>query len=306
MPEAPALACTAGPADAGQRADVVLGRRLSGLSRRVARELALAGRLTVDGRRAPPSHRVRAGERLALTVATTSPLATREPTVLATTAHFVYVDKPAGLHTHRLRPTDPPALADWIAARFPECATSSADPREGGAVHRLDRGTSGVVAFARTREAWTSARAAFTAGRVGKRYLAVTTCPAGHPWPPPPGPWLTIAGEVVEISAPLGPGAGPDRVAVRPDGQPARTRVAPDAPPGPQRRFVLDLLTGRRHQARVHLAWLGLPIVGDALYGGSPGPRLCLHALALDLSAAVPGETPVHAPVPADLRQSLA
>jgi 23S rRNA pseudouridine1911/1915/1917 synthase len=306
MPDVPTLACTAEPADAGERADVVLGRRLPGLSRRVARELALAGRLTVDGRRAPPSHRVRAGERLALTVAATSPLTTLEPTLLATTPHFVYVDKPSGLHTHRLRPTDPPALADWVAARFPGCATASADPREGGAVHRLDRGTSGVVAFARTAEAWTAARAAFAAGRVGKRYLAVTTWPPEHPWPPPSGPWLTLAGDTVEISAPLGPGPGADRVAVRPDGQPARTRVAPDSPPGPQRRFVLDLLTGRRHQARVHLAWLGLPIVGDELYGGAPGPRLCLHALALDLSAAVPGETPVHAPVPPVLRQSLA
>lgn len=303
---ADSLACTAGPADAGLRADIVLGRRLPGVSRRVARELALAGRLTIDGRRAPPSHRVRPGERLSLTVASAPSATTREPTVLAATANFVYVDKPAGLHTHRLRPTDPPALADWVAARFPECATASADPREGGAVHRLDRGTSGVVAFARTIEAWTAARAAFTAGDVGKRYLAVTTCPPGHPWPPPAGPWLTVAADALEICAPLGPGAGPDRVAVRPDGQPARTRVAPDSAPGPRRRFVLDLLTGRRHQARVHLAWLGLPIVGDDLYGGPPAPRLCLHALALDLSAAVPGETPVYAPVPADLRQSLA
>jgi 23S rRNA pseudouridine1911/1915/1917 synthase len=300
------LACTAEPADAGARADVVLGRHLPGLSRRVARELALAGRLTVDGRRAPPSHRVSAGERLVLTVPASSAPATREPTLLAVTANFVYVDKPSGLHTHRLRPTDPPALADWVAARHPECLAAGADPREAGAVHRLDGGTSGVVAFARTRAAWIAARDAFTAARVGKRYLALATCPREHLWPPAPGPWLTVAGDTAEISAPLGPGAGSERVAVRPAGRFACTRVTPDGPPGPRRRFLLDLLTGRRHQARVHLAWLGLPIVGDVLYGGAPGPRLCLHALALDLSAAVPGETPVHAPVPADLHQSPA
>lgn len=296
------LACTAEPADAGARADVVLGRRIAGLSRRVARELALAGHLTVDGRRAQPSHRVRPGERLALAVAEAAAPETHEPALLAATPQFIYVDKPSGLHTHRLRPTDPPALADWVAARFPECLAAGADPREAGAVHRLDRDTSGVVAFARTPTAWSAARAAFAAARVGKRYVAVATCPPGHTWPPEPGRWLAVAGDVAYVSAPLGTGPRADRVAVRPDGQPARTRVAPDGPPGPRRRFVLDLLTGRRHQARVHLAWLGLPIVGDALYGGAAGPRLCLHALALDLSAAVPGETPVHAPVPVELQ----
>lgn len=303
----PALAWTALSEDAGERADVVLGRRLPGLSRRVARELALAGRLTVDGRRAPPSHRVCPGEQLTLRAASPRPAPPdAAPALLAVTDAVVYVAKPPGLHTHRLRPTDPPALADWVAARFPGCAGASADPREAGAVHRLDRGTSGVVAFARTPAAWTAARAAFTAGLVRKRYAAVTTCPPGHVWPPAPGRWQLVHGDTAEISAPLGPGDGRDRVAVRDDGQPARTRVTPASPPGPRRLWTLELLTGRRHQARVHLAWLGLPIVGDPLYGGAPGPRLCLHALGLDLSAALPGEVPVTAALPPDLQTALA
>lgn len=301
----PALAWTALPEDAGERADVVLGRRLPGLSRRVARELALAGRLRVDGRRAPPSHRVCPGEQLILGAAASADVLA-VPELLAVTAAFCYVAKPSGAHTHRLRPTDPPALADAVAARFPECAAASLDPREAGAVHRLDHGTSGVVAFARTRAAWTAARAAFAAGRVGKRYAAVTTCPPGHVWPPPAGRWLAVDADAAEISAPLGPGDGRDRVAVRDDGQPARTRVSPASPPAPRRLWTLELRTGRRHQARVHLAWLGLPIVGDLVYGGAPGPRLCLHALRLDLSAAWPGEAPVTADLPAALRTALA
>lgn len=304
------LACSAGPDDAGQRADVVLGRRVAGLSRRVARELALAGHLRVDGRSAPPSHRVRAGERLELRApaGTAAPaLAVPEgPALLAVTDAFCYVDKPAGLHTHRLRPTDPPALADWVAARFPECVAAGPDPREGGAVHRLDRGTSGVVAFARSPAAHAAAREAFAAARVGKCYMAVTTCPHDQPWPPPPGPWLEPRGDVVEVRAPLGPGFGRDRVAVRRTGQPARTRVAPRSPPGPRRLWELDLLTGRRHQARVHLAWLGLPILGDDLYGGEPAARLFLHALRLDLSAAVPGEVAVRAALPAEFAAAIA
>lgn len=299
------LGCVAGPDDAGARADVVLGRRLPHVSRRVARELGLAGHLSVDGRRAPPSHRVTAGERLELAVPRAPELVVDGPELLASTEAFVYVAKPAGLHTHRLRPGDPPALADWVAARFPECAAAGLDAREGGAVHRLDRDTSGVVAFARRRDAFLAARAAFAEARVGKHYMAVTTCPFDHAWPPAPGPWLTVSGDAVDVRAPLGPGSGRERVVVRPDGQPAHTRVAPVSPPGARRLWSLELYTGRRHQARVHLAWLGLPIVGDALYGGDPGPRLYLHALRLDLSQAVAGEQPITAPLPPEFAAAL-
>lgn len=299
------LACVAEPEDTDARADVVLGRRIAGLSRRVARELALAGHLTVDGQRAAPSQRVRAGERLEL-AAPAAPVGPVEgPELLATTDAIVYVVKPAGLHTHRLRPGDPPALADWVAERFAECAGAGLDPREGGAVHRLDRGTSGVVAFARTRPAFLAAREAFAAARVGKHYMAVTTCPFDHVWPPPAGPWLSLSGASVEVSAPLGTGFGRDRVAVRRTGQPARTRVAPESPPGPRRMWSLELLTGRRHQARVHLAWLGLPILGDELYGGEPAERLYLHALRLDLSAAISSEQPITAPLPLEFAAAL-
>ncbi|MFY0533024.1 pseudouridine synthase [Nannocystis pusilla] len=217
--------------------------------------------------------------------------------MLVATDAFVYVVKPAGLHTHRLRPDDPPALADRVAVLFPECAGAGLDAREGGAVHRLDRGTSGVVAFARTRAAFVAARDAFAAARVGKHYMAVTTCPFDHVWPPPPDAWIApVSATAIEVRAPLGPGFGRDRMAVRRTGQTALTRVEPQGPPGPRRLWSLELATGRRHQARVHLAWLGLPILGDELYGGELADRLYLHALRLDLSAAIAGELPVTAP----------
>ncbi|MCY1064198.1 pseudouridine synthase [Nannocystis sp. RBIL2] len=300
------LACIADPEDEGARADVVLGRRIPGLSRRVARELALAGRLTVDGERAPPSHRVRAGERLELAAPAAPVVAAPGPELLVATDAFVYVVKPAGLHTHRLRPDDPPALADRVAVRFPECAGAGLDAREGGAVHRLDRGTSGVVAFARTRAAFVAARDAFAAARVGKHYMAVTTCPFDHVWPPPPDAWIAaVSPTAVEVRAPLGPGFGRDRMAVRRTGQQALTRVEPQGPPGPRRLWSLELATGRRHQARVHLAWLGLPILGDELYEGELADRLYLHALRLDLSAAIAGELPVTAPLPPEFAAAI-
>ena len=318
------------PDDHGARADVVLGRRCPGLSRHVARRLALAGALWIDGRRAPPSQRVALGQRLELRVA--PPIADAPPplVVLALTDAVVYVDKPAGAATHRLAPGEPLALADQVAARFPECQRAGRDPREAGALHRLDRPTSGVVAFARSRAAWEAGRAAFAAAAVAKRYAA--RAPA---WPPPPHdrpglvafdpPWLAAAdpldltpdlladlarhgraplpsSSALRVSAPLGRGSSRADVCVRPDGLPARTVLQPllDLPRG-RALLLVDLHTGRRHQIRAHLAWLGLPLDGDRTYGGALAPRLALHAWRLDLAAALPGEPAVLAPLPADL-----
>lgn len=304
------------PADAGERADVILGRHVPGLSRRVARRLALEGHLRLDGRRCPPSTRVPLGGRLTLHVE--EPGVAPAPTILGVSSRFVYAYKPAGVHTHRLRPDDAPTLADAVAVAHPECRAACPDPRQGGAVHRLDRGTTGVVAFARTLDAWRQARAGFLARDVLKVYRArVQAFEAGSErelegWPPrrpgvssapspaPAGPWPMPTAPGVAIAAPLGP-AGRHRVAVRTAGRPAITLAWPLPTEGPAHaELLLRLVTGHRHQARAHLAWIDRPIIGDAAYGGPPSAGLRLHAALLDLSAACPGEPCVHAPLPAD------
>lgn len=319
-----------GPEDVGERADVVLGRRVPGLSRRAARSIARAGTLRIDGAPAIASTRVAIGQRLELSVASASSTV-GELRVLAVTADFVYVDKPAGVHTHRLRPGGPDALADAVAAQFPECAASSPDPREGGAIHRLDRMTTGVTAFARSPAAWRRGRAAMADPRAQKTYVALTC--SRHPlrWPPHPGvsvepstaTWWRLddlpvpqSAALVRLELPLGHGADRQTVAVRPGGRPTHCSVVPLAvSPGPVAtdgtgRCLVAVALGRghRHQIRVHLAWLGMPIEGDARYGGDvTEASLALHCISLDLSAcALPvelgswaGEQRVCAGVPA-------
>lgn len=294
----PTIQHTVADEDAGERVDVVLGRRVPGLSRRVARSLARAGHLRVDGEPASAAWRARPGQRLELQIPADVAAPPPPLVVLAVTPRLVYVDKPAGLHTHRLRPDDPTTVADLVAAAFPECSDASPDPRERGAVHRLDGGTSGVLAFARDRAAYLAARAAFSAGAARKRYLAIVTCPEDLVWPGPAQRWRVPAGDELEVHAPLQSDADPRRV-IAGRGQPSVSRVQ-----RPQRRadglarVELDLVTGRRHQARVHLAWLGLPILGDTTYGGAAAGRLYLHAKTLDLGALDPAEAPVTAPSP--------
>jgi 23S rRNA pseudouridine1911/1915/1917 synthase len=113
----------------------------------------------------------------------------------------------------------------------------------------------------------------------------------------------------LRLSLPLGRGASRETVAVRADGRMTVSIIVPLAsaalPDGSARALLaLRLLEGHRHQARVHLAWLGMPIEGDARYGPGPG-ALALHCSALDLSACCPGEQRVDAPVPPSLRARL-
>jgi 23S rRNA pseudouridine1911/1915/1917 synthase len=313
------------PDDVGARADVVLGRHLPGLSRRMARRMALDGKLEIDGHRVAPSARVELGQKLVLvTEAPTGPTPTL--TILQVTDAVVYVAKPPGIAVHRLRPDEPPTLADAVAEQFPECREVADDPREMGALHRLDRPTSGVVAFARSRAVWEAGRAGFTAGTVDKRYAAISRCapPLGlESWLATPRPEghealpaileeeLRRCGvapgvlPVERISAALGHGDQRGKVAVRGDGMPAVTHLQVLSEAGEQRFMLLRLLTGRRHQARGHLAAIGWPLCGDSRYGGAPAPRLLLHAWSLDLSAAIPGETAVVDPLPEDLRIAL-
>jgi len=325
------------PRDVGERADVVLARHVPELSRRAARALALAGKLHVDERSAPPSTRVALGQTLRLALGPAIDEPPGEPRIVTVTDRFVYVDKPTGWHTHRLRPDDPPTLADAIARAHPECALASADPREGGAIHRLDRETTGLVAFARSAVAWAQGRAAMARASTVKLYVALGRAPAPLAWPPavahveptaPPSEWPAAIQRppVVEawsITARLGRGADRTQVRVRADGVAAHTIVVPiaaglteDAVAPARLAFVVRLHTGHRHQARVHLAHIGWPIVGDARYDpharSEPRPPtpatapLMLHCARIDLSASCPGEPSVDAALPSHLVQAFA
>lgn len=181
---------------------------------------------------------------------------------------LVVVDKPAGMPSVPARtPLDPPDVATVLARTH--------GPLE--AVHRLDRDTSGLLVLARSREARARLGRAFEERLVEKRYLAVV-----H------GRLRDQAGA---IHLPLADDmAHPPRKRVDPImGRRAATRwltLEAGAWDGaPVTLVELQPLTGRSHQLRVHLAWLGCPIVGDRLYGPTATPATCLalHAAALSL-----------------------
>jgi 23S rRNA pseudouridine1911/1915/1917 synthase len=285
------------PEAVGQRIDHAVAAAVPELSVAAARRLLLAGAVRIDGRRARKGAKVGASEAgLALEIDDTALAAfdrssrltiaadpRMELTVIFEDAALVAIAKPAGLPSHPLAPGQLGTAANALAARFPECAAAAPDPREGGLVHRLDTGTSGVLVAARTAAVWPALRAALGGDDCEKVYLAEV---AGAP-----------ADSGIETS-PIGRvGRRGGNVRVGGGRQPLDAETAWEVV---ERRAATALLrvrlsAGRHHQVRAHLAAAGFPIVGDARYGGegerAGEERLHLHAQSVRFRHPISGET---------------
>src|SRR5215468_8158664 len=149
--------------EAGARVDRFVAARL-GISRHAVWRLLERGAVRVGGKRARKGQRVAPGDRVSLSEPVPSADDLRplpEPqaplVVLREEPDLIFMAKPPGQPSHPLQPGELGTAANALAARHPECAAASEDPREGGLVHRLDTGTTGVLVAARSREAWQAA-----------------------------------------------------------------------------------------------------------------------------------------------------
>jgi 23S rRNA pseudouridine1911/1915/1917 synthase len=261
--------------EGGQRLDRLIAQR-GGVGRRRARELCEAGRVSVDGRRGDASDTVPAGALVAFDAPPdgAEPDAGAPLDVRLETDQLVVAYKPAGQPTAPLRTGERGTLANALLARYPEMATLGRQPREPGLVHRLDTQTSGLVVAARTADAFERLSDALERGRLEKRYLAIVG-----------NVELPVTGAVDTPLAPDPRRKG--RVVAVADCTPGYARTSLTRFRVLERRSLLALVEltmskGFRHQIRAHLASVGAPLVGDALYGGPAWPehpgRHALHA----------------------------
>lgn len=277
------------------RADRAVAAAFPGASRRRVAALFAAGAVHINGNRARKGDPVKPGDHISLD----EPPATDDEMrpkpeelpleVLFADAHLVAVDKPAGLPSHPLAPRELGTAANRLVALFPDCAGAGADPREGGLINRLDRGTSGVLLAARDRASWTELRRQISAGEIDKEYLALVTGDAASG----------------ESSAPLRTAGGRAKVAPGdPRALPAHTRWEPVERRGETTLLRVFAKTGRMHQVRAHLAAAGHPVVGDPDYGGPAAPERVghyLHAARVRLRHPESGEPlEIEAPLPRD------
>jgi len=291
-------------ADGGERLDKFLARTVPGVGRKRARELCELGHVRVDGRRARAAEPLRAGANIELPLDEERPVGELDLDldVRLELASVLVVHKPPGQPSATLRPGERGTLVNALVARYPELGGTGHRLREPGLVHRLDTETSGLLVVARTAPAFATLTRALGAGRLTKRYLAIVAACE-----------LPAAGVV---DAPLGPDpARRGRVHVVLD--PARDYAKPSTTrfrilERSERYLLLELEVARafRHQIRAHLASLGAPLVGDALYAGpawpAAGTRHALHAsyVAWAGDRTVPSFA-VNAELPEDMRRLL-
>ena len=274
------------PDAAGERLDRFLARLLGS---RAAAERAVAGGALVDGSARPKSFRLAGGEQIELPEeeAPAPVVPPPAPHVVWEDEHVLVVDKPAGLVVHAGAGHRGDTLVDALAGR-----SAGGDPERPGIVHRLDRDTSGLLAVARSQDAYERLVELVRERAFERTYAALVH---GRP-----------RSRRGRIEAPIG----------RDRNDPTRISLDTDTPRDAATEFEVEELfperallrvkleTGRMHQIRVHLAAIGLPVSGDPVYGvREPGlERQFLHAGRLAFPHPFTGErVEAESPLPDDL-----
>jgi 23S rRNA pseudouridine1911/1915/1917 synthase len=280
---------------AGLRLDRFLARLPEVGSRAAAERLLAAGGVRLDGVQPPKSTRLSGGEEIELELPEAPPPLAPEEVGLRVAyedEHMLVVDKPAGVVVHPGAGHTTGTLVHGLLAR----GAAGGDEDRPGIVHRLDRDTSGLLVVARSDEAHRRLRRMVARRELERTYLTLVR---GRP--------RSRAGR---IQAPIG----------RDRRDPTRQSLDTDNPRDAVTHFELveqlgeyallrvRLETGRTHQIRVHLAAIGLAVVGDAVYG-APEPTLgrqFLHACRLAFTHPFTGaRVDVESPLPADLAGHL-
>ncbi|HET7428488.1 MAG TPA: RluA family pseudouridine synthase [Gaiellales bacterium] len=281
---------------AGSRLDRFLAALDEVGSRAAAERLIESGAVTVDGAAARKSLRLSGGQRVAFPEpepATTAlePVDLDIP-VLYRDDHLLVVDKPAGLLVHPVPGFNGPTLVHGLLHEV------GGDGIRPGIVHRLDRDTSGLLVVARDDRTLARLQSLLRRRRISRSYAALVR---GRP-----------ASRRGTIEAPIGRDRrDPTRVSLDSDvARPAVTHFSIAELLPHHTLLDVELETGRTHQIRVHLAAIGLPVVGDPVYGHGPElglERQFLHAARLRFPHPETGEeVDVSSPLPADLEQALA
>jgi 23S rRNA pseudouridine1911/1915/1917 synthase len=201
-------------------------------------------------------------------------------------ADVIVVDKPAGVVVHPGTGSHTGTLVHGLLSKFPDLRALAVDDRElrPGIVHRIDKGTSGLLMVARTPSATTELISQLAAHSVERKYLALA--------------WGEFGARAGVIDAPIGRSdADPTKMTLSAAGRIARTHyvgIRFYTTPEPLTLVECELETGRTHQIRVHLTAIGHPIVGDQTYGGQRKSiaikRPFLHAQTLGFVHPVTGE----------------
>lgn len=302
---------TVDEANDGQRLDNFLISQLKGVPKSLIYRIVRSGEVRVNKGRAHVDTRVQSGDEVRIPPIRVSdkpaehsapPLRMSEiPTVLFEDRDILVVDKPAGMASH-----GGSGIAFGLIERM---RASRPDLSFLELVHRLDRGTSGVLVLAKTRKALVRLHEMIREGEMHKTYKALVK-----------GDWQNDRQHVKIPLYKYVTASGERRVRADPEnGLPSHSIFRLVERFGPVSLVEVDLLTGRTHQIRVHAAELGFPLVGDEKYGdfefndevehgllGIPFKRMFLHASRITFRHPITGDNlEIEAPLPKDCQELL-
>lgn len=269
-----------------KRLDVLLAERHPEISRSTWQKHIKAGNIAVNNSPAKNAKQeVTEADHIAINIPDSTDFTGHELPIIYLDDDVIVVNKPAGVLTHSKG-----ALNDefTVAEFFRRYTTVGLDTNRPGIVHRLDRDTSGVIVGARTPESFDLLKSQFADRKAKKQYVAIVD---GMP-----------KQLEAEVDIPIGRNpSAPSTFRADSKGKPAITQY--DVLDSRDNKSLLALApkTGRTHQLRVHMQFLGTPILGDRVYG-KPADRLYLHAYKLEVTTAPEKRQTFIAPIPDDFR----
>ncbi|MGI6508459.1 MAG: RluA family pseudouridine synthase [Saccharofermentanales bacterium] len=248
------------PEESGVRLDKFLALRFPSFSRERWQSRIRNGQVTVNDRNAVPSHKLQAGDLIVAMPPDEIIQEKPEPelipvTVLYVDDWFAIVEKAAGIVVHPGFGHESGTLVNALLSRFADRLSDAGGDHRPGIVHRLDKGTSGLLIVTLDNQAHARIARAFRERQVERYYDVIVR---GTP-----------DAEHGMIDLPIARAkVGRMKMEVRDDGKPSQTRFEIIASDDEFSHLKCQLITGRTHQIRVHLAYIGHPVVGDLLYGG--------------------------------------
>lgn len=289
-----------------QRLDKFVLEHVDGLSRTQIQTFIRDGLITVNGKVEKTGYKFKGGETVNITIPTIEET-TLEPEdidldIVYEDSDLAVINKPAGMVVHPGIGHETGTLVNAILGRYPELADMIDDPDTQdrlGIVHRLDKGTSGLIVVARNKPTLLHLMNQFQERTVDKVYLAFLESTPKSP--------------IGRVEAPITRDPRQrKRMWVHRDGKPAVTEftLIDDHYQGGRAMVKLKLLTGRTHQIRVHMAFIGCPVVGDTIYGRRKQrlklKRQFLHATELAFDHPTTGERmDFSSPLPSQLQNIL-
>ncbi|MBX5445008.1 RluA family pseudouridine synthase [Sphaerobacter sp.] len=285
----------------GERLDRLIAARVAEISRSYAQSLVKAGDVYVNGEPARPARRIHEGDTIEILLPPVPEPDDLTPEYIPVPVIYedddvIIFDKPAGLVTHPAPGHEHGTLVNVVKALRPDVPLLMGGKRP-GIVHRLDKDTSGLIVVAKNEEARRYLVQQWQQRDVVKRYIAL------------------VHGVIREnegtIDAPISRDPrNRKRMAVVPNGRPAVTHFRVLERFRDATLLNVQIETGRTHQIRVHMLFIGHPIVGDQTYGKRPFripvARQFLHASYLKFSLPESGRPiEVETALPADLREVL-